>query len=617
MGARGAIGLRTRLFLVVLGLLGLSVLVAYGYAQRETRMQARNSIKADLVVRLHLLKASAELMGSPVEHPDEWDSFADRMAESADARVSIITLAGEVVGDSMLSLERLPRLDDHSRRPEVVRAIAGDVGQAERFSDTTQRDMIYAAAPIVRQGTAIGIVRVALPSARVDSALSALNDVLVAAAVLALSVSLLVAFLVVQMFSGRVRALTDAAQQMADGDLQVSAEVPGSGELAQLSRALDSLARNLSTTLADLKKQRDRMSGILSSMEEGVLFLDEAGRVALVNPALRSMLLLSGDPTGRSLLEVVRHAELKEMVDAAIEDDEDEVVDGTVQGEIHLAGLRPRRLLVRIKKLEGETEGETEGVVGVFMDVTETRTLENLRREFVANVSHELRTPVTSIRSAAETLSMDVLPPEPMVRKFLGIIDRNAARLHSLVEDLLDLSRIESRQFSLTMGPLDPIAVIQHLISLFDERARKVGLELVLLPSAIEGQIRADRRAIEHVLSNLVDNAIKYGASGERVELEARSAAEQVEIRVRDYGPGIDKRHLPRLFERFYRIDTGRSRDLGGTGLGLSIVKHLVESMSGSISVESELGVGTTFIVRLPLVAASRRNPPSLSPPAG
>ncbi len=345
------------------------------------------------------------------------------------------------------------------------------------------------------------------------------------------------------------------------------------------------MARNLSKTLDTLRSERDRMSGILSGMQEGVLLLDEDGRVALVNPALREMMLLPSDAQGKSPLEVIRHADLKLLLDEALESKE------PVSREIDLGGLKPRRLLVRASPLEGETHG----VFAVFVDVTEMRRLETMRRDFVANVSHELRTPVTAIRSAAETLELAMEQDPDAAVRFVEIIDRNAERLRGLVEDLLDLSRIESREFKLNIEALDLGPIVSHVSGLFRERAEKKGIRLNedvphdLCPA------RVDRRALEHVLTNLVDNAVKYCGADADVRVVARQEGKVVRVVVADTGAGIDERHLPRLFERFYRVDAGRSRELGGTGLGLSIVKHLVEAMGGRVSVKSRLGEGTEF----------------------
>ncbi len=265
--------------------------------------------------------------------------------------------------------------------------------------------------------------------------------------------------------------------------------------------------------------------------------------------------------------------------------------------EIDFGSLQPRRLLVRAAQLPGDQGG----LLAVFVDVTEVRRLESLRREFVANVSHELRTPVTAVRSAAETL-LNAAADDPVgARAFIGIIERNAERLHDLVEDLLDLSRIESRGLKLNIEALDVDRVYDQVLSLFSERAAKRGtvLENEAHTTTEElPRVLADRRALEHVLTNLVDNAVKYCPNA-TIRLRAIAHDQNVELLVEDNGPGIEARHLPRLFERFYRVDAGRSRDIGGTGLGLSIVKHMVEAMGGSVHVESKPGLGTKFGVVL------------------
>jgi len=334
------------------------------------------------------------------------------------------------------------------------------------------------------------------------------------------------------------------------------------------------------------------VSRILDGMQEGVLLLDKDGRVALMNPALREMLLLQNDVIGKPLLEVVRHAELKELLDRA------RTTKTTNEAEVELGGLKPRRLLVRGTAFSGSKGA----MLAVFFDVTDVRRLESLRRDFVANVSHELRTPVTAVLSAAETLDL-ALDKDPVgARRFLGIIERNAARLQGLIEDLLDLSRIESRELRLRPERFGFESFASHLVGLFRERAdkKKIALRLECAPAL---ELECDRRALEQVLTNLVDNAVKYCPEGSSVVLRAErtgGASPGVRLRVEDDGGGIEEKHLPRLFERFYRVDAGRSREMGGTGLGLSIVKHLVEAMGGTIDVVSALGKGTTFDVKLP-----------------
>ena len=410
-------------------------------------------------------------------------------------------------------------------------------------------------------------------------------------------VAVVLSQLAVRWLDEAVRPLTERARRMQAGDLAVRSRIGRDEDVGQLGAAFDQLAGSLSETVSELRTERDLVSRILNGMQEGVLLLDKDGKVALMNPSLREMLLLRADAVGQPLLEVVRHAELKELLDRA------RTKQATSSGEVELGGLKPRRLLVRATSFSGQGGG----LLAVFFDVTDIRRLESLRRDFVANVSHELRTPVTAILSASETLEMALAKDPEGAKRFLQIIDRNATRLQRLIEDLLDLSRIESRELKLRPEKFafEPFAT--HLLGLFRDRADKKRISL--RHEVGKGlEIDSDRRALEQVLTNLVDNAVKYCQEGSTVTLHAEGRGAGVLVRVSDDGPGIDKKHLPRLFERFYRVDAGRSREMGGTGLGLSIVKHLVESMGGTIDVSSDVGKGTSFEIVLPHASSRVRD---------
>jgi two-component system, OmpR family, phosphate regulon sensor histidine kinase PhoR len=384
-------------------------------------------------------------------------------------------------------------------------------------------------------------------------------------------------------------ALAESARKTAEGDVRQSPGLHAEDEFGELGAALDQLARGYADALADYSRERDRMRGILSGMREGVLLLDRRRRVSLVNPTLREMLLLGADVEGRSPLEVIRHAEIVRLLDEAQAEDE------PASGEIEIGGLKPRRLMVQVVRIPGE-EG---GLLAVFVDVTHLRRLESMRKDFVANASHELRTPVATIHSAAETLAAVVTRDPNAAGEFVDIIMRNAQRLKNLVDDLLDLSRIESQDFHVWLEPLDAGQTFAVVAELFRERAATKGIRLVL-DASVRQTVLADRRGLERVLSNLVDNAVKYCGQGTTVTCAAEARSDKAAaLSVTDDGPGIEGQHLPRLFERFYRVDPGRSRELGGTGLGLSIVKHLVEAMGGRIGVSSEPGKGTRFEIVL------------------
>jgi two-component system phosphate regulon sensor histidine kinase PhoR len=576
-------GIRAKLFLISLGVIFVSVVVAYAYSSRRLERELTERVRAELIVRAKLVALGATSSYLLWEDKPRWHELSQDLGARANAEVTLLRKDGEILGDSRQREEKGSLADWR----EVKKALALG-GAPPGYTSMLEGHTLIVAVPFSRADEVAGVARVALPLTEIDEARAALARTLSIATALALAAAIVVSTLAAELASRTARSLTEVARRMAGGDLSTRARLTGDDEFGELGRALDQLAKNLSRTLGELREERDRLGGILASMQEGVLLLDGAGHIYVLNPSLREMLLVGPDCIGKTVLEVVRHTELKELLDQGRRSSE------PVIREIDFGSLQPRRLLVRAAQLPGDQGG----LLAVFVDVTEVRRLESMRREFVANVSHELRTPVTAVRSAAETLQNAAADDPVAARAFIGIIERNAERLHDLVEDILDLSRIESRGLKLTIEALDVDRVYDQVLSLFSERAAKRGTVLENEAQEELPRVMADRRALEHVLTNLVDNAVKY-CPNSTIRLRAIAHEQSVELLVEDNGPGIEARHLPRLFERFYRVDAGRSRDIGGTGLGLSIVKHMVEAMGGSVRVESKPGVGTKFSVVL------------------
>ncbi len=584
------LGVRLKLFVVSLALIAISFAAADAYLTHGIDRQLTDDVEAGLFVRARLAVREVATSTAPLDDLEAWDRLADQLGAAASARVTIVRRDGTVLGDSELDLVGVRAVENHGGRPEIVTALANGRGSTLRWSNTLKERMMYVAVPFEKDGQVAGVVRVAEALREVDRAIGAMRRLIAVASLIAVGVAVFMSSFAAQFMSRVVRELTVAARRMAQGDLDVRTHVRGSDELGDLGRALDQLAGTLSMTLGELRAERDLSRGILDGMREGVLVLDAQGRIVMMNPSLREMLLLGADAKGKMLLEVLRHAELDDLLQRA------RAGGKTSLGEIDLPGIKPRRLLVHATAL-----GEG-GILTVFVDVTDLRRLESLRRDFVANVSHELRTPVTAVRSAAETLHVSALrDPNPEVAaRFVGIIERNAERLQALIEDLLELSKLEAKEFKLRKDPVELPVVAGIVIGLFRERAQKKGIALrVDLPSGLP-VVHTDQRALEQVLSNLVENAVKYCPTGASITLSAAADDRSARIRVTDTGPGIPAKHLPRLFERFYRVDAGRSRELGGTGLGLSIVKHLVEAMGGTVTVDSQVGRGSKFEVTLP-----------------
>lgn len=582
------IGIRSRFVLFTLTLLLVSALVFDGYMVSALGSRLAEQAASDLEVRSALVAARVLAAG---DLDAEAPQLATELAAVAEARVTIIDPKGVVRGESSVSSSELERLESHATRPEVIDAVERGVGVSERFSSTLYGRMLYVARRLDRSDGP-WIVRLAHEPPAIETMIAEMRTRLLYGTLLALGVAGVLSLVSARVFARSIQHLTETARTMRR-DLSKRTHLRGNDDIARLGQELDALAAELERSISDLSHQRERLEAMLEAMQEGVMVLRENGAIAVANRALRRM-LLAGDMIGKQPIEVVRNAELHEILRQAGR------TRRPVTRELSFGSIRRRRVRVQVSPLAG-TEGRG-GLVAVFSDVTELRRLETLRRDFVANVSHELRTPIASIRATSETLRGGALEDPEMAKEFVEIIDRNAQRLHRLVEDLLDLSKIEAKELDLKIQPLDARAGAQAVVDLLRHSAEQRKSQVVV--EAPEGlSVSADPRALEQILTNLIDNAIKYGPPGTRVTVRARRSSDRpsrVIFEVADDGPGIDAAHLPRLFERFYRVDTGRSRALGGTGLGLAIVKHLTEALGGEVSVESALGKGSLFRVDLP-----------------
>ncbi|MDP9036070.1 MAG: ATP-binding protein [Myxococcota bacterium] len=585
------LSLRTKLFLVLVALVVAAMCAADGYLTSSVSFHLSETIRTDMLASARVLARATGSFSSSV-HDDSaaWGDFAKELGRDTDAHVTVIGTDGSVLGDSQFAPAELPALENLGSRPEVRQAMATGYGVAEGLSATRGQRLLYVASRFDRDGLPSGVVRLSRALPEIDRATSEMRRLIWFGAAAALVLALFLSNFVAERMSAAVAELTEVARRMTDGDLSVRTRLVGRDELAELGRALDRMAGSLAMTLGQLRAERDLQRRILEAMQEGVVVVNRDDRIVLVNPALRAMLLLGADAVGKLLIETVRSAQLGDLLLDAREASMPEPI------EVEMPGLKPRRLLVHAAPLSGDDEG----LLVVFVDVTELRRLESLRRDFVANASHELRTPIAAVRSSTETLRSGALDDPSAAVRFVDIIERNAQRLQSLVEDMLELSKLESNEFKLKRERVELGGVVPIVLALFRERAEKKGVHLSAdLPRA-SACVEGDPRAVEHVLSNLVDNAIKYCPRGTRVVVSASADDERLHLVVSDSGPGIPAEHLPRVFERFYRVDAGRSRELGGTGLGLSIVKHMVEAMRGRVTVDSEVGRGSTFTVSLP-----------------
>ena len=568
---------RTKLLASHVGLVAIVVAIAILLLNRELGAD----LEAQLDRRLEdQARGAAVWVGEGRKHPDK---LAGRIALIVSAKVTIFDKDGKVLGDSTGA--PAPR----AMPPEVVAAQRGDaVGRASRVAEGGE-EMHFVAVPAV-DGL---VLRLGAPLSGINATVREMQRQLLGASAIALAIALALGFLAARVASDPLRAMTASATRLMRGDYDLEPRTHSPDEFGLLSRTLASLAAELKSKIGDLTRERDRLSAILAGMAEGVLVTGEDGRVLLANPAAATILGGDTEP-GAALADAVRSPELLAFIEAT--KTSGEIREGEI--ETHDGGERTIALYVRPLGSD-----PPRGLVTVLRDMTRLVHLLALRRDFVANVSHELRTPVTAIQGYAETLLRGTADAATS-RQFLEIIHHQSQRIGQLVTGLLRLSELEARpEGEATREPVLLTAVADAVKDTVRARLEEAGATLDLeLPRGLS--VQGDGSGVEQVLLNLVDNAIKYGKKDGaplHVTLAAARHEKTVVLRVADDGPGIEGRHLPRLFERFYRVDAGRSRDRGGSGLGLAIVKHLVEAMGGRIEVRSVVGEGTTFEVRLPL----------------
>jgi two-component system phosphate regulon sensor histidine kinase PhoR len=510
-----------------------------------------------------------------------------RAAKIAGARVTLIAANGTVLADS----EHDPAaMENHASRPEVKEALATGKGSSIRHSATLGLDMLYVAVGDRRAGVTTGVVRVALPLRSVAAAEARVRARLVIAAGVAAVLALAISLAFSKRSLAAIRRLSRAASRLATGDLDVRVPSRGTDEIASLAATFNNMANQIRLMVRELREEKQKVETIFARMGEAIIVTDSTGRIALCNPAFERVFGVPCErANGLTVIDATKSNPLDQAFQAALEG---------VQQTAEVRVLFPAQRILEAT-VTGIVDGEPLGAVGILHDVTELRRLEAVRREFVANASHELQTPITAIRAMAETLLAGGRADPALTERFLEDLEKQASRLGALVRDLLDLASAEAGVHAHGCGTVavSEVAsgVAEQLRSLAEQR--QVAMELDVPADVTVG---CDWASLSRILSNLLDNAIKYTEAGGRAGVTASRADDVVSITVWDTGIGIPSTDLERVFERFYRVDKGRSRELGGTGLGLAIVKHLTEAMGGRVSVESQLGKGSRFTIALP-----------------
>lgn len=586
---RVPIKFRTRLFLYYFAAMGLLTMILAVYFIRFEENRVREAFHEQLVIQARLVDTNIVEFGQLTDS-EALSGLTRRMAEVAKIRITIVNPDGQVLADTNSDYRTM---ENHSDRQEIRKALAGRESLLIRYSETMGENLIYVACPIKIDGRIAGVVRVARDQRDLDHLIIRLRTLIIGGIAIIAILPIFLGIVAMNRIAQPILELKRAASAISHGDLSVKVTYFGRDELADLGLAFNSMARRLSDSFTRLRNETHKLQVILENLADGILVIDRHLQILLVNPAARDMLGLGGKSVeGRPILEAVLNHHLAELIQEVNRSQE------AFESELTIYYPNNRQLQVLLAPLQDET-GLLMGSIVVLHDLTQIRRLERVRQDFVANVSHELRTPLTTIKAMTETLLAGAWRDEAVLLRYLKAIDEESDRLTFLLKDLLDLAKLDAR-VEMEKGPVDLAGLMEQMRELFKPVPGKTPAFELTPPAADLPHVWANRDQLKQVLFNLLDNAFKYTSPQGRVRLEAWREGDRVKVIVADTGIGIPTEDQQRIFERFYRVDKARSREVGGTGLGLAIVKHIIEAHDGQIEVESALHQGTVFSFTLP-----------------
>jgi two-component system phosphate regulon sensor histidine kinase PhoR len=574
----------------------VSLIAVTWYASTSLRNFFLKGIESDLKERAGMLGRQIRNDLNPVDK-NEIDRICKELGYPGATRFTVILPSGAVVGDSR---EDPSRMDNHLDRPEVATAVSGGIGISERYSPTLGTRLLYIAMPFKDSGRIAAVVRTSVAMDDVDEEIAGIQVKIILGGLVIAGFATVLSFLVAHRIRRPIEEIKRSAESLAQGDFRFRLPVSDFEEMGSLSEAMNRMAAELQQRINTITQQRNELEAVLSSMVEGVFGVDMEERIIGVNVAAARILGCGlSQVQGRSMQEVLRHSDLQRFVQQALSSDEPVEKDITLYTE-------EESILWGVGTPLRDGKKKRIGALIVLNDVTRLRKLENIRRDFVANVSHEIKTPITAIKGFVETLRDGAVKNPEEADHFLQIVEKHVERLEAIVEDLLSLSRIEGEEergeILLEYHPIkDALSAAAQAVQVKAE-SKNIPLR-ISCGEDVKAEINTP--LMEQAVINLLDNAIKYSEPGKEVRVDVEDVEKEFLIHVHDQGPGIERKHLDRLFERFYRVDKARSRKLGGTGLGLAIVKHIMQAHGGSVSVKSRPGSGSTFTLHLPRTANS------------
>jgi len=565
-----------------MGLLGF-------YMINTTRDTQINRLESQLVNEATLVANISAPSFSNTAQNGNLDTIAKSIGNEIGTRITFISIDGTVLGDT----DQAPAgMENHAGRPEVIAALATGVGQATRYSATLHENMMYVAVPVTGQGKVLGIARLALPLKVIESSVNTTVMTIIGAVAAATLLVILAAVVVTRLVTRPVRQITGAAEGIAAGKLDQQIPVKTTDEIGRLGRAFNEMSANIKNNIAVISDERSRLAAVMSRLTDGVVVTDAEGKIILANPATEKLFnFREKDAMTRPLIEAVRDHEADQILKLCLKTGQTQ----SVQFETAVTRRFLRAIAVPIK------EGKQTGVLLLFQDLTELRSLQTMRRELVGNISHELRTPLAGIKAMVETLKDGAINDKVVATDFLARINNEVDRLTQMVSELTQLSRIETGKADLKRTPVDINLLIEEVVAQLNPLAEKQQVTIAVELASPFPLVIADSDRIRQTVINLIHNAIKFNHAGGKVAVSIRADRQSVTVSVSDTGIGIAKDDLPHVFERFYKAD--KARTSGGSGLGLAIAKHTVQAHNGNIWAESEEGKGSTFSFSIPLKA--------------
>jgi two-component system phosphate regulon sensor histidine kinase PhoR len=532
---------------------------------------------------------SEDIQADNIEHIK---AVLSKVSRELNVRITLIDRQGTVLGETSYDPSLM---ENHLKRPEIQKALKGSVGKEIRFSSTMKLDFMYIAQPIYRDDYIAGVIRLSTPMKEIKGLMKSINGNLLLALIPGLFLSLLLVYRISISITSPIKEIKNAAVDITLGKLDPSINITSRDEIGELAKAIDFMAASLRDKINSIRDKNTRMEAILSSVVNGIIAVDSNENILFINPIAQKMLNIDeGDIAGKHLLQVIRNNKIDNMIKGILENKSFE------ENEISLNYPTQKIFRLNSNAIKYPESDRIIGIIIIIQDITEIKKLEKMRSDFVANVSHELKTPLTSIKGFVETLKAGAIEDQAAAVRFLNIIEDEADRLNRLISDILSLSELENRKGKTRYEIINTADKIREIISLLQNQAVHKNIDLIVKVEADVRMLHGDPDQFKQMLINLVDNAVKYTPEGGKVQVTAYNTKNEVVIRIKDNGIGIPKEHIPRLFERFYRVDKARSRNVGGTGLGLAIVKHIIMQFQGKIDVVSEVGQGTEFILSIP-----------------